>query len=152
MGRNGVSPDLSTCNILISLFCEHEQEPDSLSVLKEMECCSCKPVLHTYYPLLKLCFRMGKLGDHLKSLLSDEATKHRLSLDRDTYTLLIHGLCGARNSEWAYFIFEEMIDREIVPRFHTCRLLLDLSVQMNMNIAVESIQSFLRTSKFGGAN
>ncbi|KAK8958910.1 Pentatricopeptide repeat-containing protein [Platanthera guangdongensis] len=152
MARNGVSPDLSTYNILISLFCEHEQEHDALSVLKEMECCSCKPVLQTYYPLLKLCFRMGKLGDHLKSLLSDIATKDHLSLDLDTYTLLIHGLCGAGNVEWAYFLFEEMIDREIFPRFRTCRLLLDLSVQKNMNVAVESIQSFMRTSKFGGAN
>ncbi|PKU81635.1 pentatricopeptide repeat-containing protein At3g04130, mitochondrial isoform X1 [Dendrobium catenatum] len=147
MGMNGVKPDISTYNIMISIFCQHNQEQNALHVLKEIEYSPCKPVLQTYNPLLKLCFRMGKIDDQLKSLLSDITTKHHLSFDLDTYTLLIHGLCGTGHVEWAYFLFNEMLGQEIVPRIRTCRLLMDLAIQKNMDVAVERIKSLISRSK-----
>lgn len=146
MGMNGVDPDASTYNILISIFCQHDQEQNALHVLKEMEYSSCKPVLQTYNPLLKLYLRMGKIDDQLKILLSDITTKHHLSFDLDTYTLLIHGLCGAGNVEWAYIYFNEMIDQEIIPRVRTCRVLMDLASQKNMDVAVERVKSWMSRS------
>ncbi|KAG0491137.1 hypothetical protein HPP92_008000 [Vanilla planifolia] len=146
MELNGVCRDLSSYNIMISLFCQHDKEQEAIHVLNEMKGSSCKPVLQTYYPLLKLCFRARKLH-LLKSLLSDITIKHHLSLDLDAYTLLIHGLCVAGNVEWAYSLFTEMIDLEIVPRIRTCRLIMDLAVQKNMNVAVERIKSLISGSK-----
>ncbi|XP_020574900.1 pentatricopeptide repeat-containing protein At3g04130, mitochondrial-like [Phalaenopsis equestris] len=145
MGMNGVNPDISTYNIMISIFCQHEQEQNALHVLKEMEYSSCKPVLQTYNPLLKLCFRMGKIDDQLKSLLNDITTKHHLSFDLDTYTLLIHGLCGVGNVDWAYSLFNEMVDQEIAPRIRTCRLLMDVAKQKNMDVAVERVKNLMST-------
>ncbi|PKA57809.1 Pentatricopeptide repeat-containing protein [Apostasia shenzhenica] len=147
MRMNGVYPDLSTYNIMISLFCYHNREQDAMCILKDMENSTCKPVIQTYFPLLKLCFRTGKLDDQLKSLLSDITMKHHLSLDLDTYTLLVHGLCNSGKAEWAFLLFDEMISLEIIPKIRTLWLLMDLAERKNMSIAVEKIKILMSGSK-----
>ena len=81
-----------------------------------MENTSCRPVLQTYIPLLKFCFKTGNLGDQLNMLLGEIVNEHHLSLDLDTYTLLIHGLCNVGKIEWACQLSDEMISQEILPR------------------------------------
>lgn len=126
MPSTGVSPNASTYNSMIAMLCHHAQELKALKLLKEMETSRiCKPDVQTYYPLLKSCFRTGKVDSLLRQLLDDMIKKHHLSLDVSAYTLLIHGLCRANQCEWAYRLFEEMIGKDIMPRYQTSQLLLE---------------------------
>ncbi|KAL7171669.1 hypothetical protein ACSBR2_036346 [Camellia fascicularis] len=148
MPKLGVTPNTSTYNSMITMFCHHGEHLQALNVLREMENSPfCKPDAQSYYPLLKLCFKTGKTDSWLSGLLDDMVNKHHISLDISTYTLLIHGLCRANKCEWAYLLFKEMIDQDITPRYQTCRLLLDEIKQKNMYDAVEMIEAFIKQMK-----
>ncbi|KAL2320279.1 hypothetical protein Fmac_029248 [Flemingia macrophylla] len=145
MPKAGVSPNTSTYSSMISIFCYHAQENRAFEVLKEMENLgNCKPDLQTYHPLIKSCFRTGKIDSLLNDILNDMINKHHLSLDLSTYTLLIHGLCRADRCKWAFSLFEEMIDQDIIPRYRTCHLLLDEVKQKNMYQAAEKIEGLMK--------
>ncbi|PIA51364.1 hypothetical protein AQUCO_01100291v1 [Aquilegia coerulea] len=148
MPMNGIIPNTSTYNTMIAMFCHHSQEENALYVLKEMDKSTfCKPDLKTYNPLLKLCLRSGKADSFLNTLLDDMINTHHLSLDLSTYTLLIHELCRADNCERAYIILEEMISKEITPRYITCRLLLDHVKQKNMTDVADRIEDLMKKMK-----
>ncbi|KAL5717753.1 hypothetical protein ACHQM5_010721 [Ranunculus cassubicifolius] len=148
MPMNGIIPNTSTYNTMIAMFCHHSQEQNALWILDEMEKSKfCKPDLKTYNPLLKLCFRTGKTDNDLSMLINDMINKHHLSLDLSTYTLLIHGLCRADKCERAYILLEEMISREITPRYQTCRLLLDEVQQKNMTDVSDRIEDLMKKMK-----
>ncbi|CAK9155823.1 unnamed protein product [Ilex paraguariensis] len=148
MPRLGVTPNTSTYNSMIAMFCHHAQEQKAFNVLWDMENSPhCKPDVQSYFPLLKLCFKTGKTDSCLSKLLDDMVNKHHLSLDLSSYTLLIHGLCRANKCEWAYLLFEEMIGQEVTPRYQTCRLLLDEIKPKNMYDAVERIEDFMKHMK-----
>ncbi|KAJ7945511.1 Pentatricopeptide repeat-containing protein [Quillaja saponaria] len=145
MPNTGVSPNTSTYNSMIAMFCHHAQEQKAFEVLSDMENSGlCKPDVQTYYPLLKSCFKSGKTDTCLSNLLNDMVNKHHLSLDISTYTLLIHGLCRANKCDWAFRLFEEMLVKEIMPRYRTCRLLLDEVKQKYMYEAAERIEDFMK--------
>lgn len=144
MQANGISRNLSTYNTMISIFCSHYREQDALDVLKEMENSSCRPVLQTYFPLLKLYFKTRKIDDQLNILLNDIVNKHHLSLDLDAYTLLIHGFCSVGKVEWACHLFEEMISQEILPRMRTMKVLIYEAEQKNMDGIVDRIRSLMK--------
>ncbi|CAJ1792073.1 unnamed protein product [Sphenostylis stenocarpa] len=145
MPKAGVSPNTSTYNSLISMFCYYAQEKRAFEILKEMENSGyCKPDAQTYHPLIKSCFRTGKIDSVLNGILDDMINKYHLSLDLSTYTLLIHGLCREDRCNWALSLFEEMIDQDIIPRHRTCRLLLDEVKQKNMYQAVEKIEDLMK--------
>ncbi|KAK7277216.1 hypothetical protein RIF29_18367 [Crotalaria pallida] len=145
MPRAGDAPNTSTYNSMISMFCHHGQESRAFDILKEMEDSGlCKPDVQTYHPLIKLCFKTGKIDSLLNDILDDMVNKHHIGLDDSTYTLLIHGLCRGDRCKRAYCLFEEMIDQDIVPRYRTCRLLLDEVKQKNMYEAAEKIEVFMK--------
>ncbi|XP_059446890.1 pentatricopeptide repeat-containing protein At3g04130, mitochondrial-like [Corylus avellana] len=145
MHNTGVSPNTSTCNSMIAMFCHHGQEQKALNVLRYMEKSGlCKPDVQTYYPLLKVCPKTGNTDSFLSKLLDDMVNKHHLCLDISTYALLIHGLCQANKCERAYSLFEEMIGQGISPRYQTYRLLLDEVKQKNMYDAAERIEGLMK--------
>lgn len=145
MPKSSVSPNTSTYNTMIAMFCHCCQEEKASSVLERMEDSGmCKPDVQTYYPLLKSCFRTGQTDDLLSKLLDDMVKKHHLSLDLSAYTLLIHGLCRANKCDWAYLLFEEMTGQGIVPRYKTCRLLLEEVKQKHLYDAAEKIEDFMK--------
>ncbi|RHN43980.1 putative pentatricopeptide [Medicago truncatula] len=127
MPKASVAPNTSTYNSMISMFCYYAQKERAFDILKEMEKSGlCKPDIQTYYhPLIKSCFKMRKVDTWLNDILSDMVNKYHIGLDLSTYTLLIHGLCRADRCKWAFNLFEEMVDQDIMPRYKTCRLLLD---------------------------
>ncbi|KAA8533266.1 hypothetical protein F0562_033201 [Nyssa sinensis] len=148
MPKIGVTPNTSTYNSLIAMFCHHKQEQKAFYALKEMENSPfCNPDVQSYYPLLKSCFKTGKTDDCLSKLLDDMVNKHHLSLDLSAYTLLIHGLCRENKCEWANLLFEEMISQDITPRYQTCHLLLDEIKQKNLYDAAERIEDFMKKMK-----
>ncbi|KAG9452163.1 hypothetical protein H6P81_005067 [Aristolochia fimbriata] len=148
MCNNGVSPNVATYNTLIAMFCHHSQAESAFEFLKKMESSvSCEPDLLTYHPLLKLCFRTGQAKDKLRKLLDDMVNKHHICLDLGTYTLLIHGLCHIGECEWAYFLFVEMISKDITPRYKTCNLLLEEVGKKNMYDAIDSIRTYVKQMK-----
>ncbi|XP_020111965.1 pentatricopeptide repeat-containing protein At3g04130, mitochondrial isoform X2 [Ananas comosus] len=143
MEMNGIGRSVSTYNTMISIFCHDGQEQRAFTVLTDMEKASCKPDLQTYRPLLRLCLSKRELYDHIERLLNDIMDKHNLSLDLDTYTLLIHGLCRVGDTEWACLLFDDMLGREILPRYETCKLLMDEARRRNMEANVERIQTVM---------
>uniref|UniRef100_A0A1D1YSX2 Pentatricopeptide repeat-containing protein At3g04130, mitochondrial n=1 Tax=Anthurium amnicola TaxID=1678845 RepID=A0A1D1YSX2_9ARAE len=147
MHLNGVAPNLSTYNTMISIFCYRLRDKDAMKVLEKMENTFCKPDLLTYCPLLKLCFKRGKTDDMLCVLMNDIVNKHHLSLDLATYTLLIHGLCRAGKFEWALLLFEEMVNQEIPLRNRTCNLLLCEAEEKNMYGTVERIKDLIKQAR-----
>lgn len=150
MLKNGVVPSTSTYNSMIAMFCRHGQEHKAFGVLEEMENAKlCKPDVQTYYPLLKSCFRTDFKGSLLKMLLDDMINKHHLSLDLSTYSLLIHGLCKPKvnQCELAYCLFEDMIEQDIIPRYQTCRLLLDGIRDADMLDAAEKIEDYMKKTR-----
>ncbi|XP_010269891.1 PREDICTED: pentatricopeptide repeat-containing protein At3g04130, mitochondrial isoform X2 [Nelumbo nucifera] len=148
MPMNGVLPNSSTYNTMISMFCHHSEEQNALNILKQMEMsATCKPDLQTYSPLIKMCFKTGRTDGLLSNLLNDIVNKHHLSIDLSIYTLMIHGLCRANKCEWAYLIFEEMRSKEIIPRYQTCCLLLDEVKQKNMYGAADMIEAVMKQIK-----
>lgn len=148
MPKNGVTPYTSTYNTLIAMFCHHGQEHMAFTILEDMEKAAiCKPDLQTFYPLLKACFKYGMTDSFLSKLLDDMVIKHHLSFDDSTYSALIHGLCRVDRCEWAFRLFEEMIGKELTPRFQTCRLLLDLVKQKNMYDAAETVEACIKHMK-----
>ncbi|RAL39492.1 hypothetical protein DM860_003025 [Cuscuta australis] len=148
MPTHGVKPNTSTYNSLIATFCLHRQEADALECLREMESSPhCEPDAQTYYPLLKLCFINGKTDDLLPELMDEMVNRHHLSLDLSAYSLLIHGLCRSNKCEWAYRIFEEMIAKEITPRYQTCKVLLEEIKQKNMFDVADRIEEFMKKMK-----
>ncbi|XVE74830.1 hypothetical protein DITRI_Ditri12bG0049900 [Diplodiscus trichospermus] len=145
MPRTGVAPNTSTYNCMIAMLCHHAQQQKALTLLQDMENLkNCKPEVQTYYPLLKSCLKTGKIDSLLSKLLDDMVNKHHLSLDSSAYSLLIHGFCRAKRSEWAYNLFEEMIKKDIKPKYRTCRLLLDEVKEKNMYDAAEKIEGFMK--------
>lgn len=145
MPNTGVSPNTSTCNSVIAMFCHHGQEQKALNVLRDMEKSGLsRPDVQTYYPLLKVCFKTGNTDRFFSKLLDDMVHKHHLCLDISTYALLIHGLCRANKCERAYSLFEGMIGQGITPRYKTCRLLLDEVKQKNMYDAAERIEGLMK--------
>ncbi|XVE92218.1 hypothetical protein REPUB_Repub01dG0078100 [Reevesia pubescens] len=145
MPKTGVAPNTSTYNCMIAMLCHHAQQQKALTFLQDMENLKiCKPEVQTYYPLLKSCFKTGKIDSLLSKLLNDMVNKHHLSLDISAYSLLIHGLCRANRIEWAYNLFEEMIRKDITPKNRTCRLLLDEVKEKNMYDAAEKIEGFMK--------
>ncbi|XP_050208006.1 pentatricopeptide repeat-containing protein At3g04130, mitochondrial [Mercurialis annua] len=141
MPNAGVSPNTSTYNTMIAMLCYDAQERRALNLLKKMETSMiCKPDVQTYYPLLKSCFRTGKIDCLLSQLLDDMVKKHHLSLDISAYTLLVHGLCRANRCEWAYRLFEEMLGKDMTPKYQTCRLLLDEVKLKHMYDAAQRIE------------
>lgn len=148
MPRNGVQPNTSTYNTIIAMFCHHSQAESALEFLRDLESSPyCKPDVQSYFPLLKLCFKVGKTDDFLNKLVNDMVNKHYLSLDLSSYTLLIHGLCRANKCEWAYLVFEDMIRQEITPRYKTCSVLLQEIKQKNMHDAADRIELFMKKMK-----
>ncbi|GAB4837516.1 hypothetical protein Ancab_002376 [Ancistrocladus abbreviatus] len=148
MPKNFITPNTSTYNTMIAMFCHRGHMQKALYFLKDMEESPfCEPDPQTFYPLLKLCFKFGKTDNCLKDLLDDMTNKHHLSLDVSSYTLLIHGLCRANKCDWAYLLFEEMIDKQLTPRHRTCRLLLDEVKLRSMYDAVERIQVYMKQMK-----
>lgn len=144
MQMNGVARNLSTYNTMISIFCSHDRMEDALGILKEMEDSSCAPVIHTYIPLLRLCFKTGNVNDQLSMLLADIIDKHHLSLDLDTYALLIHELCKVGRIEWACQLLDEMISQEMQPRERTVMGLMHGAEQMNMDGIVEKLRCLMK--------
>ncbi|XP_052107330.1 pentatricopeptide repeat-containing protein At3g04130, mitochondrial [Arachis duranensis] len=145
MPNDGVVPNTSTYNSMISMFCHYAQENRAFDTLREMQDAGlCKPDLQTYHPMIKLCFKTGKIDSWLKDILNDMVNKHHLGLDISTYTLLIHGLCRADRYKWAYSLFEDMIDQDVMPRLKTCRLLLEEVKQKNMYEASEKIEDLMK--------
>ncbi|XWS69187.1 hypothetical protein CRYUN_Cryun04dG0158100 [Craigia yunnanensis] len=145
MPKTGVAPNTSTYNCMIAMLCRHAQQQKALTLLHDMENLKiCKPEVQTYYPLLKSCFKTGKIDSLLSILLNDIVDKHYLSLDISAYSLLIHGLCRANRSDRAYNLFEEMIRKDITPKYRTCCLLLDELKEKNMYDAAEKIEVFLK--------
>ncbi|EEF47555.1 pentatricopeptide repeat-containing protein, putative [Ricinus communis] len=141
MPNTGVPPNTSTYNSMIAMLCHHSQERKALNLLKEIEASIiCKPDVQTYYPLLKSCFKAGSIDSLLSQLLDDMVKKHHLSLDFSAYTLLVHGLCRANKCEWAYCLFEEMIGKDMTPKYQTCRLLLDEVKLKHMYDAAQKIE------------
>lgn len=148
MPRNGVQPNTSTYNTIIAMFCRHLDEARALEVLWDLESSPfCKPDVRSYFPLLKLCFKVGKTDEFLKKLVNDIVNKHHLSLDLSSYALLIHGLCRANKCEWAYLIFEDMVRQEITPRYKTCSVLLQEIKQKNMYDAADRIELVMKKMK-----
>lgn len=148
MPKNKMSPNTSTYNSMIAMFCHHRQEQKALQYLKNLENASCcKPDVQSYYPLLKLYFGAGKTGDYITKLLDDIVKKHHLCLDLSTYTLLIHGLCKTKKCEHAYQLFKDMTRQNIKPRYLTCSLLLDEIRQKNMYDEAEMIRDFMKKMK-----
>jgi pentatricopeptide repeat protein len=80
----------------------------------------------------------------LSQLLDDMVKKHQLSLDRSAYALLIHGLCRANKCQWAYHLFEEMISKDIVPKYQTCHMLLEEVKLKSMYDTAEKIEDFMK--------
>lgn len=145
MPENGVAPDTSTFNTMITMFSHHGHHEKAFHVLEEMNKLEhCKPNVQTFHPLLKSCFKTGKTDECLSQLLDDMVNKHHLSLDITTYTLVIHGLCRANKCEWAYLLFKEMIGHDITPRYQTCRLILDEVKQKHMYDAAEKIEAVMK--------
>ncbi|XP_024991264.1 pentatricopeptide repeat-containing protein At3g04130, mitochondrial [Cynara cardunculus var. scolymus] len=144
----GVVPNTSTYNSMISMFCHHGQDEEAINMLRNMENSqNCRPDIHSYNPLLKLCFRTGRTDVWLGLMLDEMIDKHHLSLDLSTYTLLIHGLCRANKCDWAYHFFQEMIAKDIRPRYYTCSLLLDEIKQKNNYAAADHIEDCMKHMK-----
>ncbi|KDP26767.1 hypothetical protein JCGZ_17925 [Jatropha curcas] len=145
MPKIGVPRNTSTYNCMIAMLCHQAQELKALNLLKEMETSMiCRPDVQSYYPLLKSSLRSGKIDSLLRQLLDDMVKKHHLSLDISAYTLLIHGLCRANKCKWAYCLFEEMIGKDITPRYQTCCLLLDEVKLNHMYDAADKIETVMR--------
>lgn len=147
MPKIGIDPNVSTYNTMITILCHYGEYSIAFDVLEQMEISPfCKPDAQSYYPLLKSCFKTGKI-DSLSRLLDDMVNKHHISLDMSTYTLLIHGLCRANKFEWAYRLFDEMIGHDIKPRYKTCRLLLDEIQLRNEYDLADKIESVIKQLK-----
>lgn len=146
MQNEGVNRNSSTYNTMISLLCTHSREQEALDVLKEMENSDLGPDILTYYPLLKLYFKTKKI-DQIKALLNDIVFKHRLCLDLDAYTLLIHGFYSLGEIEWACNLLDEMTCRDIIPRIHTLNLIMDEACQKRMDGRVEKIKNLIEQIK-----
>lgn len=148
MPRNGVRPNTSTYNTIIAMFCHHMQEDRALESLRDLESSPfCKPDVQSFFPLLKLYFKVGKTDELLKKLVNDIVNKHHLCFDLSSYSLLIHGLCRANKCEWAYLIFEDMVRQGITPRYKTCSVLLQQIKQKNMYEAADRIELFMKKMK-----
>lgn len=148
MSSVGVLPSTSTYNSMVAMFCHHGRDREAINMLENMESSQlCRPDIQSFSPLLKLCFRTGKTDVLLGSLLDRMINKHHLSFDLSTYTLLIHGLCRANKCDWAYRFFQEMIAKDITPRYHTCSVLLDEIKQNNNYEAADHIEGYMKRMK-----
>ncbi|KAF7808779.1 pentatricopeptide repeat-containing protein [Senna tora] len=145
MQAQGCSPNVITFTGIIFALAKAQKVDEAFDILKQMEDSGlCKPNVQTYHPLIKLCFKTGNIDSCLNDVLDDMINKHHLGLDISTYTLIIHGLLRANRCEWAYSMFEEMINQDILPRYKTCRLLLDEVKLNSMYEAAEKIEDLMR--------
>lgn len=151
MDVNGVPRNLSTYNTMILISCLHGQVESALSLLRKIEISNCKPDLWTYRPILRLCLRKADLNNRVSFFLDEIVNKHGISLDLDTYILLIHGFCKVGDFSTAFHLFEEMVGCDINPSSFTCELLLNEAKRIGLVDAMQRIQNFIdqRGSLYG---
>lgn len=148
MLKFNVPRNTSTFNSMISMFCHHGRDQDAINLLRKMgNFENCKPDIQSFNPLLKIWFKTRNVDLWLGDLLDEMINKYQISLDLCTYTLLIHGLCRVNRCEWAYGFFEEMIGKDITPRYYTCVLLLDEVKKMKNYDAVDCIEGYMKRMK-----
>ncbi|XP_057489733.1 pentatricopeptide repeat-containing protein At3g22670, mitochondrial-like [Actinidia eriantha] len=121
MSKQGVRPDVVTYNSLITTPCEHLQEDIALKLLWEMDTSWCNPDLRTYAPLLKMFCRKKRMK--VLSFLLKCMFENDVSLELETYSLLVRGLGKCGKVEHACLFFEEMVSRGLVPKDCTSKIL-----------------------------
>ncbi|KAJ3696902.1 hypothetical protein LUZ61_000607 [Rhynchospora tenuis] len=142
MELNGVPHSLSTYNTMVAISCRHGIVESALGILRKMEISNCKPDLWSYRPILRLCLRKRDLNNQVWLLLDEIINKHGMSLDLDTYTLLIHGFCKCGDFNSGFSIFEKMVSHGIHPSSITCELLLNEAEREGRVDVVQLIQNF----------
>ncbi|KAL3649859.1 hypothetical protein CASFOL_006262 [Castilleja foliolosa] len=148
MPENEISPNTSTYNTMIAMFCHRRQAQRAVQFLRDLEKSPWgKPDAQSFYPLLKLYLRDKKTDKCLSSLLDDMVKKHHLCLNLASFTLLIHGLCRAKECEWAYELFREMLGQNIKPKYITCSLLLKEIKLKNMHGEAEMVEDYMKKMK-----
>ncbi|KAJ4790540.1 Pentatricopeptide repeat-containing protein [Rhynchospora pubera] len=143
MELNGVPHSLSTYNTMVTISCRHGIVESALSILRKMEISNCKPDLWSYRPILRLCLRKRDLNNQVWLLLDEIINKHGISLDLDTYTLLIHGFCKCGDFNSGLSIFEKMVSHDIHPSSITCELLLNEAEREGRVDVVQLIKDFM---------
>lgn len=150
MTKQGVDPDVMTFNSMISAACSRSQEAAALGLLKKMEVCSCRPNLRTYPPLLKMCMRMDRMK--VLDFLWTHMMENNVSPDLATHEMLVLGLCKSGKLERAWWFFEEMVSKEMLPRESMCRLLVQKLEGSGMVKEKEIVERLIPVTKMESEN
>ncbi|CAF2159963.1 BnaA07g07990D [Brassica napus] len=129
MVGDGISPSSATYNCFFKEYKGRKDVTGAMNLYKKMKDGLCKPNTNTYNVLLSTFINLGKM--EIVGEIWDDLKGSETGPDLDSYTCLVHGLCGKDKWKEACGYFVEMIERGFLPQKLTFETLYKGLIQSN---------------------
>ncbi|CAG7901608.1 unnamed protein product [Brassica rapa] len=129
MVGDGISPSSATYNCFFKEYKGRKDVTGAMNLYKKMKDGLCKPNTNTYNVLLGTFINLGKM--EIVGEIWDDLKGSETGPDLDSYTCLVHGLCGKDKWKEACGYFVEMIERGFLPQKLTFETLYKGLIQSN---------------------
>lgn len=129
MVGDGISPSSATYNCFFKEYKGRKDATGAMNLYKKMKDGLCKPNTNTYNVLLGTFINLGKM--EIVGEIWDDLKGSETGPDLDSYTSLVHGLCGKDKWKEACGYFVEMIERGFLPQKLTFETLYKGLIQSN---------------------
>lgn len=132
MVSNGVSPSAVTYNCFFKEYRGRRDADRALRLYRKMKIESIHlPSANTYNILVAMFVRLDRM-DVVREVWEDMEKVSGMGPDLDSYTLLVHELCGKKKWREACVYFVEMIEKGLLPQKATFEKLYTGLIQSNM--------------------
>ncbi|CAJ2669574.1 unnamed protein product [Trifolium pratense] len=159
MQAQNCSPNVITYTIIMCALAKAKKIDEAFQLVERMNSTGCKPDTLFYNSFIYALGRAGRI-DNAMHVFKVAMPKAGVAPNTSTYNSMISMFCFYAQEEgafgilkemedsdrckWAFVLFEEMVDQDIVPRYRTCRLLLDEVNRINMYEAAEKIEILMK--------
>lgn len=131
MVRSGVSPCAATYNCFFKEYRGRKDSEGALKLYRKMkEEGLCVLSMHTYNILVGMLLELNRM-EIVREIWND-MKESGVGPDLDSYTMLIHGLCGKQKWREACQLFVEMIEKGLLPQKITFETLYKGLIQSDM--------------------
>ncbi|KAG2320670.1 hypothetical protein Bca52824_013883 [Brassica carinata] len=129
MVGDGISPSSATYNCFFKEYRGRKDVTGAMNLYRKMRGGLCKPNTNTYNVLLGTFINLGKM--EIVEEIWGDLRGSETGPDLDSYTSLVHGLCGKDKWKEACGYFVEMIERGFLPQKLTFETLYRGLIQSN---------------------
>ncbi|KAJ1422582.1 Tetratricopeptide-like helical domain superfamily [Sesbania bispinosa] len=144
MQAQDCSPNVVTYTIIMFALAKAEKFDEALLLVERMMSARCKPDATYIFKEAMPKAGVAPNTSTYNSMISMYCHYAQEKMAFDILKEMEDSGSLADRCKWAFFLFEEMIDQDIVPTYRTCRLLLDEVKQKNVYEAAEKIEDLMK--------